>query len=46
MNLGPYYVMPVCRERDPEAIAVGEGRQVACHLHDPAVSPGPPPGGA
>jgi oligopeptide/dipeptide ABC transporter ATP-binding protein len=51
VNLGPGcrfagrcpYVMPVCRERDPEGIAVGGDRTVACHLHDPALSPAPPP---
>ena len=29
--------MPVCAEREPELLPVGDGRSVACHLHDPGV---------
>ena len=29
--------MPVCAEREPQLLPVGDGRSVACHLHDPAV---------
>ena len=27
--------MPVCAEREPQLLQVGNGRSVACHLHDP-----------
>ena len=37
------HVLPVCRERDPAWIDIGDGRAVACHLYDPAVVPGGPP---
>jgi oligopeptide/dipeptide ABC transporter ATP-binding protein len=29
------FVMPVCREREPQLIQLPQGRSVACHLHDP-----------
>jgi oligopeptide/dipeptide ABC transporter ATP-binding protein len=29
--------MPVCAEREPQLLQVGDGRSVACHLHDPDV---------
>ncbi len=29
--------MPVCAEREPQLLQVGDGRSVACHLHDPTV---------
>jgi oligopeptide/dipeptide ABC transporter ATP-binding protein len=29
--------MPVCTEREPQLLQVGDGRSVACHLHDPEV---------
>ena len=29
--------MPVCAEREPQLLQVGDGRSVACHLHDPEV---------
>jgi oligopeptide/dipeptide ABC transporter ATP-binding protein len=34
-------VMPVCREREPALLQLASGRSVACHLHDPAVTPTP-----
>ncbi|HEX9066759.1 MAG TPA: oligopeptide/dipeptide ABC transporter ATP-binding protein [Streptosporangiaceae bacterium] len=27
--------MPVCAEREPQLLLVGDGREVACHLHHP-----------
>jgi hypothetical protein len=32
--------MPVCAEREPQLIEVGQGRSVSCHLHDPEVVSG------
>jgi oligopeptide/dipeptide ABC transporter ATP-binding protein len=32
--------MPVCSEREPRLIEVGQGRSVSCHLHDPEVVSG------
>jgi oligopeptide/dipeptide ABC transporter ATP-binding protein len=34
------FVMPVCREIEPQLIEVPGGRSVACHLHDPEMKSG------
>ena len=32
--------MPVCAQREPRLLQLGDGRSVACHLHDPDVAAG------
>ena len=34
------HAMPVCTEREPQLLQLGDGRSVACHLHDPEMAPG------
>lgn len=34
------HAMPVCAEREPQLLQLGDGRSVACHLHDPDVTAG------
>ena len=30
--------MPVCAQREPRLLQLGDGRSVACHLHDPEIA--------